>query len=365
MKYLLLLFGALAWAQGRPDVLWERGYSVIPLPREVRLAGGDTEIDASWRVDRGSVPAGDIAVRSLVADFAAFQGLSLQEGTGGKTIRLAVARAGAEPQGYRLSVAPGRIEVTGNSPQGLFYGVQTLVQLARKGTAGQVQVPNGSIEDQPKLELRFLHWDVNQHQDRMETLKRYLDWSARLKVNMIAFQFEDKFRFPSRPEVGAPGAYTQAELQELVDYGLERYIQIVPLVQAPAHFSWALKHPELAEYREDGNNYEANLCDPRTDDLIFKMYDDLIAATKGVNYFFVSTDEVYYAGIDPRCGKPYTPENRSLLWVEFVQRARTAPGGARAANADLGGVPAAAPTREAAAAGCDRRCDGQPRLPGG
>ena len=318
---MLLLFTALlAAGQARPEALGERGYAVIPMPQSVRLAGGDTGIDRAWRVDRGAVPAGDIAVRSLTADFAAFHGVTLAPGTGERTIRLAVV-PGADPQGYRLTVAPGRIEIAGHSAQGLFYGVQTLVQLARRNAAGRLEAPNGVIEDQPKLELRFLHWDVNQHMDRMETLKRYLDWCARLKVNRIAFQFEDKFRFPSRPEIGAPDAYTPAQLQELTDYALERYIQIVPLVQAPAHFSWALKHPELTAFREDGNNYEANLCDPRTYDLIFAMYDDLIAANKGVDSFFASTDEMYYTGIDPRCAKPYTPENRSLLWVDFVRRA--------------------------------------------
>jgi hexosaminidase len=321
MPFLLVLISALlASAQMRPEALRVRGYSVIPMPRTVRLVAGDTEINGAWRLDRGAVAADDIAVQSLLADFAAFHAVTLQPGTGERTIRLAVV-AGANPQGYRLTVEPGRIEIAGSSPQGLFYGVQTLVQLARRNAAGRLEVPNGAIEDQPWLEHRYLHWDVSQHTDRMETLKRYLDWCARLKVNRIAFQFEDKFRFLSRPEVGAPDAYTPAQLQELTDYGLQRYIQIVPLVQAPAHFSWALKHPELAEYREDGNNYEANLCDPRTCDLIFAMYDDLIAANRGVDSFFASTDEVYYTGIDPRCAKPYTPENRSLLWVDFVRRA--------------------------------------------
>jgi hexosaminidase len=51
------------------------------------------------------------------------------------------------------------------------------------------------------------------------------------------------------------------------------------------------------------------------------MYDDVIKATRGVEYFHVSTDEVYYAGICSKCDKPYNPENRSLRWVEFVQRA--------------------------------------------
>ena len=122
--------------------------------------------------------------------------------------------------------------------------------------------------------------------------------------------------------IGAPGAFTPAELQEIVSYGLERFIQVVPVIQAPAHFAYVLKHPQFAHLRADGNNYQACLCDEETYKLIFRMYDDVIQATQGVDYFFVSTDEVYYAGICAKCTQPYNPVNRSLKWAEFAKRAR-------------------------------------------
>src|SRR5260370_7647130 len=64
------------------------------------------------------------------------------------------------------------------------------------------------------------------------------------------------------------------------------------------------------------------MCDPKAVELIFSMYDDAIAATQGVDYLFVSTDEVYYAGICAKCSRPYNPVNRSLAWVDFVQKAQ-------------------------------------------
>ncbi len=329
LLFVLLAAGRVAGAQAATD-LWLRGYSVIPTPKNVRLAEGDIQVDSEWALDDSRVGERSIAVRSLIGDLKSFHALTLrQSSNNGKIIQLAVTpgsvATGAVPeidrQAYRLRIDDWGIEIIGNGEPGLFYGVQTLVQLVKRGADGRLQLPRGTIEDWPALQLRFLHWDVNQHQDRMETLKRYLDWTSRFKANMIALQFEDKFDFPSRPFIGAPGAYTTEQYQELVNYGLARHIQIVPLIQAPAHFSWALKHPELAELRDDGNNYEANLCDPGTYDLIFSLYDDVIKASRGVDYFFASTDEVYYAGIDPRCGKPYNPVNRSLLWVEFAERA--------------------------------------------
>jgi len=308
------------------------GLAVLPTPQQVRLMPGRAVIEQTWQIVTENLTADDIAPgwlrESLKADF----GLDL---TGGGespgTILLAVdpdavktgLDAGRNKQAYRLTVSQQRIEIVGNSPQGLFYGVQTLLQMIRRDGAGRLVVPACEIRDWPQYELRILHWDTKHHQDRIETLKRYLDWSARFKVNAIVFELEDKFEYPSHPVIGAPGAFTTEQLQDLVNYALQRYIQIIPDIQAPAHMCYVLKHPEFAHLRCDGNNYLACLSKPETYKLIFDMYQDVINATKGVEYFFVSTDEVYYAGICPDCQKvrPYNPVNRSLWWVEFVKKA--------------------------------------------
>src|SRR5690606_17331857 len=142
---------------------------------------------------------------------------------------------------------------------GLLYGVQTLVQLIKANERGELKVPVSEIDDWPRLKLRFLHWDTKHHQDRMPTIKSYIDWAVRFKANMIGFELEDKFSYPSNPEIGAPGAFTPAELQEIVDYGLERHLQVVPVVQSPAHMAYVLKHPRFAHLKADGNNYQSDL----------------------------------------------------------------------------------------------------------
>ncbi len=323
---IALLLAAPAVPLPAPTPLFLRGHAVAPAPQRVALRAGDVNLDEGWTIDS----ADHISARWLADDLKSFHGLELNR-TGGaarSVIRLrtsagAVADVPAEvrAQAYRLRIAPDVIEITGNGDAGLFYGVQTLVQLARQGPRGRIVAPECEIEDWPQLALRFLHWDTKHHQNRMATMKRYLDWAARFKANMIGFELEDKFAYPSNPEIGAPGALTPAELQEVVNYGLERFIQVVPVVQAPAHMAYVLKHPRFTHLKADGNNYQSCLCLEDTYKLIFQMYDDLIAATKGIDYFFVSTDEVYYAGIGANCKQPYTPENRSALWAEFARRA--------------------------------------------
>ncbi|MFN0086457.1 MAG: beta-N-acetylhexosaminidase [Blastocatellia bacterium] len=333
---VLLLLGSISFAATQPAQratdLFLRGYSVIPAPRQVELEAGDVEIDESWGVDAGALGRDHIAVRSLQEGLREFHALELKP-AGSQTknvIRLAVAKGAVrtgddteiDRQGYLMKTTPGLIQLTGNAEQGLFYGVQTLLQLVRADPRGRLLLPVSAIQDWPRLQLRFLHWDTKHHQDRLETLKRYLDWAARFKVNMIGFELEDKFAYPSNPIIGAPGAFTAAELQEIVNYGLQRFIQVVPQIQSPAHMAYVLKHPQFARLRADGNNYQVDLCNPESYKLIFQMYDDVIKATSGIDYFFVSTDEIYYAGIGDKCEQPVTPERHSLKWIEFARRAR-------------------------------------------
>lgn len=324
---------AQAQAFGAVTPLRARGYTVLPTPQQVELQDGDVTIDGSWTIEPRDIKPGDIAVTTLAAGVKDKTGLTLAaDRPGQRVIRLAVRAGTVDPkldqpradQAYLLTISDKVVEITGNTPQGLFYGVQTFVQLLRQEHLGRWLVPAGAIRDWPVYELRICHWDTKHHQDRIETLKRYLDWSARFKINMICFELEDKFAYPSHPVIGQPAAFTPQQMQDLVNYGLARYIQIVPNIQAPAHMGFVLKHDEFKHLRSDGINYMAKFSTPETYDLIFDMYKDVIEATKGVNYLHVSTDEVYYAGIDPDDQKvrPYTPENRSLWFVEFVNRAR-------------------------------------------
>jgi len=314
----------------QPTPLWSRGYSVIPTPRNVELGAGEVLINEEWNVKVEGVPKGDVTLDFLKEDLKEFHGLVLN-GTANRTIHLQVKpgvvktgrKQDIDRDAYRLVIKPGEISIVGNAPSGLFYGVQTFLQLLKVMNDGRLVVPECAITDWPELELRMIHWDTKNHQDRMETLKRYLDWSARFKINGIAFEIWDKFAFPSHPVIGVPDAFTPKQLQELVDYALARHIQIIPDVQAPSHFSWVFRHPEFAHLKNDlyNNTIEACICDERTYELIFDLYDDLIKSTKGVDYFLASTDELFTVGGCVKCDKPYTVENKSLYFVEFTNRA--------------------------------------------
>lgn len=344
MKKLVILFmlftvmmGNFAIVMGKdvpkpnlqPTPLWSQGYSVIPTPRNVELKEGEVFLSEDWGLSLDGVSKEDIAADFLKKDIKEFHGIELKGNTN-RIIHLKVesgiVETGAvnaiEEQAYRLVIGSDEISIIGNTPQGLFYGVQTFLQLLKEKKNGRIVLPECTITDWPDSQLRILHWDTKHHQDRIETLKRYLDWAARFKINTISFEIWDKFTFPSHPVIGAPGAFTPEQMQDIVNYGLERYIQVIPNVQAPSHFIYVLKHPEFS-YLRGGLRplWEACTCDKRLYDLVFDMYEDLIKCTQGVDYFYASTDELFHAGSCRKCKKPFNPLNRSLAFVEFTNRA--------------------------------------------
>ncbi len=325
---LLLLCTTALQSYGFVNELRSRGYSLIPAPQKVALAGEDIELDSSWRVISG-LDKNHIVMRRLLQGAEQLHGISFSGSGGGKVVLEVVPGAVAETddpalnrQGYKLVLGPEQISIKGSSDMGLFYGVQSLLQLMRKSAPGRCSLPAGTITDWPDLQLRFIHWDTKHHQDRPETLKRFMDQAAFFKVNCIGFEIEDKYEYPRHPVIGAPGAFTKAEMQELTAYALERFIQFVPQVQSPAHMAYVLKHEQFAHLRSDSSNYQACMCDEEAIRLILDMYQDMIDATPGIKYFHVSTDEVYYAGTCEKCRKkrPYNEENRSQAWVDFVNR---------------------------------------------
>lgn len=325
--FLFLLSPFIVLGQGAVTDLRSQGFAILPSPQEVDLEGGIINLDGSWQVlPHGSTPPK--ITNGLLSKAQELHGLTFT-GTGQGQIELKIAQNGVtgipDPeisrQAYRIRISPDRVTIEGNGKAGLFYGTQSFLQLLKRGSDGKFNLPAGTISDWPELELRVIHWDTKHHRDKLETLKRYIDWSAYFKINAIAFEIEDKYEYPTHPVIGGPNAFTKEEIHELTRYALDRFIQLIPNVQAPAHMAYVLKHKEFEHLRaEPESNYQACLCDEEAIALIFDMYQDMIDATPGVDYFLVSTDEIYYAGICSKCEHEYNDENRSQAWVNYLNR---------------------------------------------
>jgi hypothetical protein len=120
---------------------------------------------------------------------------------------------------------------------------------------------------------------------------------------MLIWEWEDKFAYQSHPEVGAPGAFTMEEMQELTRYAHKYHVQIVPLVQGLGHVSFILKHPQNKHLREiASNNWGFCPLHEGTYKLMFDLLKEAIEATPGSEYIHIGCDETYVLGKGVECG---------------------------------------------------------------
>ena len=171
-------------------------------------------------------------------------------------------------ESYQLSVTGKGISVVAPSAAGLFYGFQSLLQLAEQEADGTFSFPLIEIKDSPRFSYRGLHLDVSRHFRTKEFLKKQLDAMARYKLNRFHWHLTDGAgwrleikRYPELTEQAAyrpypnwkawwkggrkyctkdaPGAdggyYTQEDAREIVEYARQRHITVIPEIEMPGH----------------------------------------------------------------------------------------------------------------------------------
>ena len=295
------------------STLTERGYTALPIPQKVSLGSRDFSVGDGWQLilEQG-VKTGDISVRSLKELLNERCGLGLTENGAAHAgvVRLAVApnsvaigevtekdKGSIAEQAYRLVLKPQEITVTANAAPGLFYGIETLVQLM-KPRGARWMLPEGEITDWPDLGLRIIYWDDAHHLEPLLVLKQAVRQAAFYKINGFSIKLEGHFQYAHAAALVEPYALTPSELQQLTDYALQYHVQVIPYLDGPAHIAFILKHPEYAALREyPESNYEACVTNPETYKLYDGMFQDLLDANKGGKYFVLSTDEPYYVGL--------------------------------------------------------------------
>ncbi|MCI0514713.1 family 20 glycosylhydrolase [candidate division KSB1 bacterium] len=193
------------------------------------------------------------------------------------TTQQADSQLGAE--GYQLEVKRHQITLRALKPAGLFYAVQTLLQLLPPALLGNqpttfpeaCSIPGMQIQDQPRYAWRGMHLDVCRHFFPVEFIKKYLDLLALHKMNVFHWHLtEDQGwrieikKYPRLTQIGswrvdrtgepwsvrAPqkpgekatygGFYTQDQIKEIVAYARQRFIMVVPEIEMPGHALAAL-----------------------------------------------------------------------------------------------------------------------------
>jgi lysophospholipase L1-like esterase len=149
----------------------------------------------------------------------------------------------ANKEAYGIDVEEGAVKISANTPQGIFYALQTFDQLSRSG----VMVPACHILDQPAFSWRGFMNDVGRNFQSMRSLKEQIDVMSWYKLNIFHFHFTEdvawRLAIKQYPQLTTPETmlrnkgmyYTEAEMKELIRYCRERYITLVPEIDMPGH----------------------------------------------------------------------------------------------------------------------------------
>jgi len=180
------------------------------------------------------------------------------------------------PEGYELTIDGDHVVLHGQGA-GLFYGVQTLMQLIQyKEGSGSATIPCAAITDYPRFPYRGMHLDVARHFFDVDFIKKYLDLMASYKINNFHWHLTDDQgwrieikKYPKLTEVGSMraqtkigranidtdlydntpygGFYTQEQIREVVAYANDRFINVIPEIEMPGHSLAAIAaYPELS-----------------------------------------------------------------------------------------------------------------------
>lgn len=290
--------------------------ALLPLPQQLDLTDKLFTISKNWKIVADPALAKEQTLKSLQEGLKG-SGLSLSVAAGNvdsklPAIRLVVQkgsvgigasvdtnRTALARQAYRLSLKPGGVTITANASQGLYYGVQTFLQLLRS-QAPKTQLPEGEITDWPNVEVRMIYWDDAHHVEKLSALKRIIKQASTYKINAFSIKLEGHFNYKSAPAIVEPYALSPAEYQEIADFAKAHYVDLVPFLDAPAHVSFILKHPEYRKLRLiDDINYQFSVTNPETFKLLDAMFSELINASKGSKFIILSNDEAYYTGKAP------------------------------------------------------------------
>ncbi|MFI3314662.1 MAG: beta-N-acetylhexosaminidase [Rikenellaceae bacterium] len=234
--------------------------------------------------------------------------------TQGKIINLNIDTTSIiNPEGYILEVTSKGININGSTSQGVFYGVQSLIQLMEAGKVeGAIKIQNMRIEDAPRFAWRSYMLDEARHFFGEENIYRIIDVMAELKLNVLHWHLTDDAgwrieikQYPLLTEIGSKradteigtwgsnktagkphsGYYTQEQIKSIVKYAKERNIKIIPEIEMPGHASASVAaYPWLSTKNEKievpvkfGKHYYTyDVIDTKVQEFLKNVIDEVI-----------------------------------------------------------------------------------------
>jgi len=253
--------------------------NIIPQPSLVKRAVGSFQINISTKIvlKSDSINKSAAFLNQYLQQFYGFQ-LPVVTNKGNlrnNAIILSCKKSNfpAIAGAYKMEIKKDNIYIEGKDDNGVFYAIQSLIQLLPFEKTKNLSVPQLEIIDSARFAYRGMHLDVGRHFFPVEYIKKYIDYIAMYKMNTFHWHLtEDQGwrieikKYPELTRIGAyrngtiigrypgigndniryGGFYTQEQIKEVVKYAADRYITIIPEIELPGHSCAALTaYPEL------------------------------------------------------------------------------------------------------------------------
>lgn len=247
------------------SVIAQETLPIVPMPSSVKVMHGQFELnEATIFVLEGSGLEGSASFfNDYLRTFYGFSLKTAKADAGANSIVLNFERMDFPiPGAYKLEVTNDRIYISGDNEAGVFYGIQTLIQLLPIVKKKSLLVQQVNIADGPRFSYRGMHLDVARHFFSVGQVKKFIDLLAYHKFNKFHWHLTDDQgwrieikKYPLLTEIGSCraqtqvgrmgndlydstkycGFYTQDEAREIVQYAAARYITVIPEIDIPGH----------------------------------------------------------------------------------------------------------------------------------
>ena len=235
-----------------------------------------------------------------------------------------------EKEEYKLNIKDKYIEIIGSESSGIYYGIQTLIQILKQDG---IKLRGVNIEDSPYFKNRGYFADITRGKvPTLETLKKLADKLSFYKVNQMQLYIEHTFAFEDMSEVWRDkDPITAEEILILDEYCKKRHIELIPSLATFGHLYEVLRTKsyedlcELENSRESEYSYIDRMAHHTLDvsnnkslELVYNMLNEFIPLFSS-NKFNICCDETFDLGKGK--SKDISEEIGSgKLYVDFLNK---------------------------------------------
>ena len=261
----------MSCSQGKQTKIYNQGINIIPAPQQMVQKEGSFSLKDNLVISSSSKEGRSVA-EFFASKINKSTGFNIEVGKEkGKIILQLQPEMKINNEGYELNVTSKLVTVKAKTAAGLFYGMQTFLQLLPAEIENSSIIksiswtaPCVEIKDSPRFGYRGTMLDVCRHFFTIKELEEQIDVLSLFKINYLHLHLTDDQgwrieikKYPKLTQIGSVrtlgngekygGYYTQKELKDLVAYAAKRFVTIVPEFELPGHELAAISaYPNLA-----------------------------------------------------------------------------------------------------------------------